>query len=167
LHSLSRPEIIGVNYGKNKELTKVIKTMKDQNELLWVHYSKLIDIYKFYLDITLKANILYYAITGGILTFIFSGKGTDKFVILSLLLPIGMGLSLSYIFLKGYILYSDIIKEIEELKKKLGLDAVPNTVILRHALLSSIILFLVAVVGMGLLIWMVFFLNMKIGFVRC
>ena len=139
--------------------------MEDQTELLWSQYSKLIDLYKFYLDITLKANILYYVITGGILTFIFSGKGTDKFVIFSLLLPIGMGLLLSYIFWRGKILYGDIEKAIEILKKQIGLIAVPKTVILIHSLRSSIILFLMSILGMAILIVIVFFEFVDIGFV--
>jgi len=140
--------------------------MEDQNELLWNQYTKLIDLYKFYLDIVLKANILYYAITGGILTFIFSAKGQNEFVILSLLLPIGMGILLTYIFRKGYILYGEIEKAIIILKEQLCLVAVPKTVILIYALRSSVILFLMTTIGMIILIIIVSFLHVDIGFVR-
>ena len=138
----------------------------DQNELLWNQYTKLIDLYKFYLDITLKANIFYYAITGGILTFIFSGKGQDKFVILSLLLPIGMGLLLTYIFWRGKNLYGAIEKAIEDLKVQLDLIEVPKTVILTDALRYSGILFLMTTLGMFILIGLVSFGCVDIGFVR-
>ena len=41
-------------------------------ELLWRQYQLHVDLYKHYLDMTLKFNTFYYAITGGIVSFYFS-----------------------------------------------------------------------------------------------
>ncbi len=40
-----------------------------RTELLWREYQLGVDLYKFYLDLVIKAIVGYYAITGGILSF--------------------------------------------------------------------------------------------------
>ena len=38
-------------------------------EMLWRQYSLHVDLYKFYLDLAIKINVFYYAVTGAILAY--------------------------------------------------------------------------------------------------
>ena len=39
-------------------------------DILWKQFSLYVDLYKFYMDITMKVNLFYYGITGAILSFL-------------------------------------------------------------------------------------------------
>lgn len=41
------------------------------DEILWKQYALHVDLYKFYLDLGVKVNAFYYAVTGSILTYYF------------------------------------------------------------------------------------------------
>jgi hypothetical protein len=41
----------------------------DAPELLWRQYALSVDLYKFYMDLVVKFNVFYYAVTGAILSF--------------------------------------------------------------------------------------------------
>ena len=69
-------------------------------ELLWRQYSLWLDLYKFHLDIVLKANAFFYLITGGILAFYFAHP-EQRLIKWSLLLPIFMSLALAFAFAFG------------------------------------------------------------------
>lgn len=43
-----------------------------EREILWRDYALSADLYKFYLDLVVKVNVFYYAITGGIASFCFA-----------------------------------------------------------------------------------------------
>ncbi len=60
-----------------------------EREDLWKEFEKSIDLYKFYLDMVLKASIFIFGITGGITSYYLSN--TNKPLIkLSLVLPLIM-----------------------------------------------------------------------------
>jgi hypothetical protein len=66
----------------------------DDRELLWRQYQLNIDLYKGYLELIVKINVFYYAITGAILSFFFSNQNhLTKF---SLLLPLFMSIALEF-----------------------------------------------------------------------
>lgn len=46
--------------------------MMDDRELLWKQYQLNIELYRTYLDLALKLNLFYYAITGAIVSFYFA-----------------------------------------------------------------------------------------------
>lgn len=50
--------------------TQIMEDNPTDRELLWRQYNLWLDLYKFHLDLVLKANAFFYLITGGILTFI-------------------------------------------------------------------------------------------------
>jgi hypothetical protein len=48
-----------------------------RSETLWQQYALHVDLYKFYLDLALKTNALFYGITGAILTYYFAHPGAQ------------------------------------------------------------------------------------------
>jgi hypothetical protein len=48
-------------------------------ELLWRQYELQVELYKQYLDLVLRFNVFYYAITGGILSFFFSREQKGRY----------------------------------------------------------------------------------------
>jgi len=65
---------------------------------LWQEYQICIDLYKFYVDITVKILIWYYGITGAILSFYFSERNTGHIGRWALLLPCAMSIALAVLF---------------------------------------------------------------------
>lgn len=112
-------------------------------ELLWKQYSLHTDLYKHYLDLTIKFNQFYYAVLGGILVFYFSRKQTPL-LRFSLLFPVvvsfGFGLFLAY----AAFLNRNSRREVSELSERLNLSVTPELHVLTALLyLTSFFLFLV------------------------
>jgi len=61
---------------------------KSVNKLTWTEYKLYIDLYKFYLNFGLKANVFFYAITAAILTIIYSPDRLQEGQIKNLPLPV-------------------------------------------------------------------------------
>lgn len=57
-----------------------------------------VELYKFYMDLTVKFNVFYYAVTGAILSFYFANQNIDD-VKYSLLLPILMSIAFAGFFI--------------------------------------------------------------------
>lgn len=70
----------------------------DTLEILWRQYSLTVELYKFYMDLTVKFNVFYYAVTGAILSFYFANQNIDD-VKYSLLLPILMSIAFAGFFI--------------------------------------------------------------------
>jgi hypothetical protein len=70
------------------------------DDLLWKQYCLHVDLYKFYLEIAIKVNVFYYAITGGILSFYFSNP-KEQFAKYALVLPAIMSAAFGMLFLVG------------------------------------------------------------------
>jgi hypothetical protein len=86
---------------------------------LWKEFDKSIDLYKFYLDMVLKASIFIFGITGAIVSYYFSN--TNKPLIkLSLVLPLIMNAGFTYLCLKGSSFADILDKEHEKLSEELG-----------------------------------------------
>jgi len=49
----------------------------DQQEIPWRQYSQTVELYKFYMDLMVKFNVFYYAVTGAILSFFFANPDID------------------------------------------------------------------------------------------
>ena len=63
-----------------------------EREILWREYALNADLYKFYMDICIKSNLLYFEITGGILTFVLT-RAQFPLAKYALALPVIMSLS--------------------------------------------------------------------------
>jgi hypothetical protein len=101
----------------------------DSADLLWKQYSLHVDLYKFYLDLVIKVNVFYYAITGAIVSYYFqhSGDGISRF---GLLLPICFSFAIGGIFLYGSALISVVRQELFLIRDRLNLETAPEFMVL-------------------------------------
>jgi hypothetical protein len=68
-----------------------------QLEIFWRQYQLNIDTYRGYLDLVLKMNGFYYAVTGAIVSYYFA-HSSEELMKLSLVLPIVMSVALAVFF---------------------------------------------------------------------
>ena len=123
----------------------------DDKELLWRQYSCHIDLYKYYLDMVIKLNAFYYAITGGILTFYFSHTTLPN-LRFALVLPIAMSLGFGGLFVHGIKLLEITRTEVFAIRDALRLMSAPEFRVLSLLLgISAAIFFLTAIVLLVLL----------------
>ena len=123
--------------------------LKDALEFKWKEYTLYIDHYKYYLDICLRTNFFFYAITGGVIGFYLrsNNPGTTKYF---LLLPILIGTTLSGMFIYGGYLWRKAYINVEvirrNLKSSLGIELIPDVHLLfLYLLMFGLIFFLVGV----------------------
>jgi len=78
----------------------------DRRELLWRQFKLHVDLYKHYLDLTLKMNAAYYAISGAIVSYALAHRG-DEMSRDGLFIPfaLGVGLILLAVVLQMYRVY--------------------------------------------------------------
>ena len=126
------------------------KISKDELELLWKQYSLHVDLYKFYFDVSLKGNIFFYAITGGILAFYFA-HSSEHLIKYSLLVPIIMSITFSGICAYGSKLMKIVRKDIFQIRDRLGLATSPDANALIWLLRVFAALFFVVAIGIILL----------------
>ena len=114
----------------------------DANNLLWKQYGVFVDLFKFYLDTALKANIWFYSITGAILTYYFKNAG-DQLLKYSLVLPMVLGLGFGIIGLLGSVQANDTRKKLSYIRDQLKLPGMPHVQVLVYFLIFAGILFIV------------------------
>jgi hypothetical protein len=115
-------------------------------DLLWKQYALHVDLYKFYMDLTLKANVFFYGITGGILAYFFN-NAAQPMMRYALLLPIAMSFTLAGVFLYGAATLGVVRDELFALRDQIGFDTAPEFKVLQLALvLFGVLLLLVAIV---------------------
>jgi hypothetical protein len=92
---------------------ELFEMLKEQpKELLWKQYELHLDLYKHYLELALKFNIFYYAVTGAVLSFYFSNAadvGMKRYLLLvfPVLLSFGFG---------GFFIYAASLVKFTRLK---------------------------------------------------
>jgi len=118
------------------------ETTIDANDLLWKQYGVFVDLFKFYLDTTMKANIWFYSITGAILTYYFKNTG-DPLLKYSLVLPIVLGLGFGIMCLFGSTQANDTRKKLIYIRDQLKLPGMPHVQVLVYFLIFAGILFIV------------------------
>ena len=104
-------------------------TEPTDRELLWRQYKTHIDLYKSYLDLVIKFNVFYYAITGGILSYFFTNKA-EPLMKWSLLLPFLMSLMFGGFFLFGASLAKVSREEVFSIRDALGFETAPELQVL-------------------------------------
>lgn len=124
---------------------------KDHTEVLWKQYAMWVDLFKFYIDITIRINIFYYAITGAILSYYLS-HSSEPLIKYSLLLPVGMSLAFLLLFIIGMILLEVSRREVFSIRDELGLIAAPEFRVLSLILAIFSFLFLVVAIAMIVLL---------------
>jgi hypothetical protein len=124
----------------------------ERQELDWKQYELNILTYRNYLELTLKINIFYYAITGAILSFYFAHS--DKAIVrFSLLLPLAMSVLFMFLFAVGAFLARHTRTETRQLGGQLGFKFIPETGILIILLAVFAILMFLVSIGLLLLIF--------------
>jgi hypothetical protein len=98
-------------------------------EVLWKQYAQNVDLYKFYLDLTVKINVYYYGVTGAILAYYFQ-HSSDRLSRFALLLPTIFSLTISGIFIYGSLLLGVVRTELFHIRDQLDLDAAPDMMVL-------------------------------------
>lgn len=114
--------------------------------MLWKHCQLHAELYQHYLELVLKFNVFYYAVTGGILSFYFSNKadvGMPRYGLL--LFPVAMSVGFGGLFLYGATLVKVSRKDVLDISRALGLRVFPEMRVLTVLLVvSGVLFFLVA-----------------------
>lgn len=121
----------------------------EKSELYWREYNLHIELYKFHMDMALKANLFFYAITGGILTYVFQKPELRNV----LFLPVLMGLTLCGGFIYAGFLSRKRRRQIFVLAKELALESAPDVNLLQFLLWAFAFLFFVVAAGMTFFIY--------------
>lgn len=116
----------------------------DSTEILWGQYKQNVDLYKFYMELIVKLNVFYYAVTGAIVSFFFANQ-TIPDIKYSLFLPIIMSIAFAGFFIYGAILMGFLREEVFKIRDALGLEVAPDVGVLSVLLyIFSVIFILVA-----------------------
>jgi hypothetical protein len=123
----------------------------DDKELLWKQYELNVNLYRSYLELAIKVNIFYHAITEGILSFYFANQ--DKgFIKYSLVFPLVMSIAFACFFIFGAERSRITRREIFSLRDKLGFEAAPEMLTLMVFLVISAFLFILVAATLGWLL---------------
>ncbi len=117
----------------------------------WENYKLHVDLYRSYLDLALKLNLFYYAITGAILSFYFSHQ-TDPLIRYSLILPLVMSIAFAGFFAYGAKLNNVTREAIDNMSTALNLPIAPEVRVLSVYLWIFVILFLIVALSLAFMI---------------
>jgi uncharacterized membrane protein YciS (DUF1049 family) len=123
---------------------------KDEWDVTWKEYELHIGLYKYYMDLGLKANLFFYFITGGILGIYFRNP-VSRLMKFSLLLPVLMSLAFGGVFIHGGMLWMRVSDVIREIRRELKLKKAPDINLLSLLLFVFGTIFLIVGVSMVLL----------------
>lgn len=123
---------------------KAEDTAVSRSDLLWKQYELHVGLYKFYLELVVRVNVFYYAITGAIASYYFSHE-TNGVVRFSLLLPIGFSFAIGGMFLYGASLLGVVRSELVSIRIQLELEAEPDV----QVLVVLLRLFAIIILGVG------------------
>ncbi len=123
-----------------------------QKELLWRQYNLHIELYKYYFDLAIKANTLFFTVTGAMLAFYFANSSI-ALIKFSLLLPAVMSITLGIAFIYGGILMVIVRHDIFELRDKLNLQTAPDVQILISLLRIFGVLFFIVAIGLIIFVY--------------
>lgn len=122
-----------------------------QDDINWKDFEMSVNLHKNYLDLVIKLNLFYYAITGAILSFHFT-KEIQSISIISLILPILMSILLGSFLIYASKLAWNLRENIKIRAKKLDLHVYPEGIVLVGVCIIFGIIMLT--VGLGLLYYL-------------
>lgn len=123
----------------------------DREELLWRQYELHVSLYKFYLDLTLKINAAFYAISGAVATYTLTHETTAAATRAALLVPAVLGVGLALVAAYAAIIQDHTRNELLAIRDTLKLQSIPEIKILGWLLWVSAVGF--GVVSLGL-VWL-------------
>ncbi len=101
----------------------------DATELKWNDFQQAVELHRSYLDLAIKLNMFYYAITGAILSFYFTHTDIPM-AKYALGLPILLSAALAVVFLWSAVLASNLRAHIKKTARDLGLNTAPEGIVL-------------------------------------
>ena len=119
-----------------------------QDEINWKDFEMSVNLHKNYLDLVVKLNLFYYAITGAILSFHFTNE-IQSVSVIALILPILMSLLLGFFLIYASKLAWNLRGNIKKRAKKLNLQVYPEGIVL--VIVCIIFGVIMLTVGLGLL----------------
>ena len=120
-------------------------------EIIWRQYALHLDLYKFHMDATVKYNIFYFAITGGVVSYVFSTSEQQEGVVKwALLLPIFLSICFMSALIYATFLVQPRKAELENIKDQLKINTVPNMTLLQ--VITALLSLVHAIVIIGLII---------------
>jgi hypothetical protein len=123
----------------------------EKDELLWKQYQQNVELYKFYMDLVIKFNIFYYAVTGAILSFFFKNTALPN-IKYSLAFPIIISVAFTCFFLYGAHLMTYLRKEVFSIRDALGLQVAPDVGVLTVLLRIFAAVFFIVALGCSYMI---------------
>jgi len=124
----------------------------EPNELLWRQYQQIVELYKFYMDLVIKFNIFYYAVTGAIISFFFANSSIPR-IKYALLFPIIMSLAFIVFFIYGAYLMKFLKMEVFAIRDALKLKVAPDVGVLSVLLLIFSVVFITVAIGCSYIVW--------------
>lgn len=115
-------------------------------EILWKQYTQNVELYKFYMELVIKLNAFYYAVTGAIVSYYFAHPGVEN-IQYSLLLPLAMSVAFAGFFVYGAILMRPLRQEVFAIRDALGLKVAPELQVLVVLLYIFTVVFLAIASG--------------------
>jgi hypothetical protein len=123
----------------------------ENKEKLWKLIEKDIELYKFYLELMIKASVFVFGITGAIVSYYLAHRGTPLLQ-LSLIVPIIMCAGFSVICFKGKIFADVMCADHYKISDKLGIEAAYELSPLPDSLLILFIIYALISIALILLI---------------
>ena len=122
----------------------------DRQELLWRQYELHVSLYKFYLELTLKVNAAFYAISGAVATYTLThpASGATR---ASLLVPAVLGIGLAIVAIYAATIQDYTRNELLAIRDALELQSIPEIKILGWLLWVSAAGFAAVAAG---LVWL-------------
>ena len=118
-------------------------------EVLLAEYKVAMDLYKHYLEMTLKFNGFYYAVTGAVLSFYFSNAanvGVPRYILLVFPVIMSLGFGGFFLWVAGLVKHTRM--QVMEIVERLGFSVFPEMRVLTVILRLSGILFMVVALGL-------------------
>ena len=125
--------------------------MDNNTSLLWERYKHDVELHRTYLDLVIKINVFYYAITGAIISFYFLHVKDEPLLKYSLILPFLMSIGLAIFFWRSAGASQPSQKEIARLAGALGFE-VYSVVAAVLEFLLRIFFYMFMLVALGLLV---------------
>ena len=127
----------------------------NETEIKWNDYKMNVELFSSYLELSIKLNMFYYAITGAILSFYFTNTEAADTAKYALYLPILLSFGLSVFFIWGARSALILREHIVITAKELGLKTNPEGLVL--VLVCLIFGISLGLVSLALFYYVVFF----------
>lgn len=114
------------------------------------NYEIAIDLYKFYFDQTIKANIFFIGITGGVLSFVLAQiqNNHESIVIYALLVPLIFNIGMVWVLFNGISQSKHLQSEIKRLERDIEGAAPVHADILVNLIRFSLAVYILLVLGL-------------------